>query len=101
MLLVQWLPESARYDVAQGRMDRALETLQRIAKDNGRPMPLGRLVEADSKVCHVSPFKAMPIRLALANGLFKECVCIVDTLSISAPVFFCIFFREEVLSEDN
>ena len=42
----QWLPESARYDVARGHMDSALETLQRIAKDNGKPMPLGKLVDS-------------------------------------------------------
>lgn len=39
-----WLPESARYHVACGQQDKALETLQTIAKDNGKPMLLGRLV---------------------------------------------------------
>ena len=45
-LLSQWLPESARYDVARGHMDAAMETLQRIAKDNGKPMPLGKLIDS-------------------------------------------------------
>lgn len=42
--LKQWLPESARYHTASGKLDKALITLEQIAKDNGRPMLLGRLV---------------------------------------------------------
>ena len=41
---MQWLPESARFDMARGQTDRAFETLKRIAADNKKPMPLGRLV---------------------------------------------------------
>ena len=41
----QWLPESARYDMARGQVDKAYATLERIARDNGKPMPLGRLVD--------------------------------------------------------
>ena len=33
--------------MARGRMDLALETLRKIATENGKCMPLGRLVEAD------------------------------------------------------
>ncbi|KAK3084065.1 hypothetical protein FSP39_007577 [Pinctada imbricata] len=43
-----WLPESARYDITRGQTDKAMATLQRIAKDNGKPMPLGKLVESSS-----------------------------------------------------
>jgi hypothetical protein len=44
----KWLPESARYHVASGQTDKALETLEKIAKDNGKPMLLGRLVVDDA-----------------------------------------------------
>ncbi|XP_072388287.1 synaptic vesicle 2-related protein isoform X1 [Diabrotica undecimpunctata] len=47
-LICPWLPESARYHVASGQTDKALETLEKIAKDNGKPMLLGRLVVDDS-----------------------------------------------------
>lgn len=42
----QWLPESARYDVLTGNQEKALTTLKRIAKENGVPMPLGKLIAA-------------------------------------------------------
>ena len=42
---LQWLPESVRYLVAMGDSDKALATLKRVADENGKPMPLGRLVE--------------------------------------------------------
>ncbi|CAH1111271.1 unnamed protein product [Psylliodes chrysocephalus] len=47
-LICPWLPESARFHVASGQTDKALETLEKIAKDNGKPMLLGRLVVDDS-----------------------------------------------------
>ena len=49
-LPVQWMPESARYDVACGHPEKALATLERIAKENGKPMPLGKLVHANVQV---------------------------------------------------
>uniref|UniRef100_A0AAY4CHA8 Synaptic vesicle 2-related protein n=1 Tax=Denticeps clupeoides TaxID=299321 RepID=A0AAY4CHA8_9TELE len=45
-LLCYWLPESARYDVLTGNQEKALATLQRIAKENRVPMPLGKLIAA-------------------------------------------------------
>ena len=44
------MPESARYDVACGHPEKALATLERIAKENGKPMPLGKLVHANVQV---------------------------------------------------
>ena len=42
-----WVPESARYNVAVGKNDVALETLERIAATNDKPMLLGRLIVDD------------------------------------------------------
>ncbi|XP_035523979.1 synaptic vesicle 2-related protein-like [Morone saxatilis] len=38
-----WLPESPRFDVLTGKTDKALVTLTRIAKENGKAMPQGKL----------------------------------------------------------
>ena len=46
-MLAQWLPESARYLAATGRTDEALSVLRRVAKDNGKPMLVGRLIVDD------------------------------------------------------
>ncbi|XP_078277920.1 synaptic vesicle 2-related protein isoform X2 [Rhinoraja longicauda] len=46
ILLIEWLPESARYDVLSGNQEKALATLKRIATENGVPMPLGKLIVA-------------------------------------------------------
>lgn len=43
-VITPWLPESARYHVTSGQTDKALTTLEQIAKDNRKPMLLGRLV---------------------------------------------------------
>ncbi|KAK5900919.1 hypothetical protein CgunFtcFv8_025839 [Champsocephalus gunnari] len=39
-----WLPESARFHLLMGKTGKAMETLARIAKDNGKPMPKRKLV---------------------------------------------------------
>ncbi|XP_034090093.1 synaptic vesicle 2-related protein-like isoform X1 [Gymnodraco acuticeps] len=39
-----WLPESPRFHLLTGKTGKAMETLARIAKDNGKPMPKGKLV---------------------------------------------------------
>ncbi|XP_059214395.1 synaptic vesicle 2-related protein [Centropristis striata] len=38
-----WLPESVRYHVLTGQMEKAMATLRRIAKENGKAMPEGRI----------------------------------------------------------
>ncbi|XP_022174430.1 synaptic vesicle 2-related protein [Myzus persicae] len=42
-----WLPESAKYLVTNGQTDKAIDTLKKVAHDNGKPMLLGRLVVDD------------------------------------------------------
>ncbi|XP_013392843.1 synaptic vesicle 2-related protein isoform X2 [Lingula anatina] len=60
-----WLPESARFDMARGRSDKALATLQRIAKDNNKPMPLGKLV-------HSGPSSVDPTQIKAKRGRLKD-----------------------------
>lgn len=48
VLASSWLPESARYTAASGHSDQALDTLGRVARQNGKSMLLGRLVVDDT-----------------------------------------------------
>ncbi|XP_054896686.1 synaptic vesicle 2-related protein-like isoform X1 [Poeciliopsis prolifica] len=40
-----WLPESPRFDVLSGRREKAIATLTRIARENGKELPQGTLIE--------------------------------------------------------
>ncbi|KAM4532976.1 synaptic vesicle 2-related protein isoform 2-T2 [Fundulus diaphanus] len=40
-----WLPESPRFDVLSGKREKAIATLARVARENGKEMPRGTLVE--------------------------------------------------------
>ncbi|XP_012704812.2 synaptic vesicle 2-related protein [Fundulus heteroclitus] len=40
-----WLPESPRFDVLSGKRQKAIATLARVARENGKEMPRGTLVE--------------------------------------------------------
>ncbi|XP_058632167.1 synaptic vesicle 2-related protein isoform X2 [Onychostoma macrolepis] len=44
IILLGWLPESARFDVLRGREDKALDTLKCIAAANGSSVPTRRLI---------------------------------------------------------
>ncbi|XP_064618539.1 synaptic vesicle 2-related protein-like isoform X2 [Lineus longissimus] len=50
VVLIEWLPESARYDMTRGNTEKAYATLQRIAKENNKPMPTGRLVHSTTNI---------------------------------------------------
>ncbi|XP_044029764.1 synaptic vesicle 2-related protein [Siniperca chuatsi] len=39
-----WLPESPRFDVLAGKPEKAVATLTRIAKENGKAMPEGKII---------------------------------------------------------
>nr|XP_046231715.1 synaptic vesicle 2-related protein-like [Scatophagus argus] len=39
-----WLPESPRFDMLMGNAEKAIATLSRIAKENGKAMPQGKMI---------------------------------------------------------
>uniref|UniRef100_A0A4W5Q9M1 SV2 related protein b n=1 Tax=Hucho hucho TaxID=62062 RepID=A0A4W5Q9M1_9TELE len=45
-----WLPESPRFDVLSGNRENAMKTLRLIAADNGKTMPLGKLIANKQEV---------------------------------------------------
>lgn len=42
--ITPWLPESTAFDMSTGNMDKAVSTLERVARENKKPLPPGRLV---------------------------------------------------------
>lgn len=42
--VTQWLPESARFNLLAGKTEKAMATLAHIAKENGKPVPRGKLI---------------------------------------------------------
>ena len=56
----QWLSESPMFDIARGMPDRAMATLERVARQNGKPMPSGSL---DDVVREVSVIAARCLSL--------------------------------------
>ena len=44
----KWLPESPRYHVLSGHPEKAMLTLENIARTNGKTLPAGRLTAAGS-----------------------------------------------------
>jgi len=47
VVAAKWLPESARFEAASGKSEKAWTTLETIAQENGKPMLLGRLIVDD------------------------------------------------------
>lgn len=78
----QWLPESARYDVLTGNQEKALNTLKRIATENGAPMPLGKLIAARQVRC--ASAKTLNALCTLST-LYHTAICVLR-------VFLWLFF---------
>lgn len=61
--MTQWLPESPRFDVLTGKRAKALETLARIAKENGKAMPRGKMIAYEQVRRCVSELKKEDTRV--------------------------------------
>lgn len=87
----QWLPESARYDVLTGNQEKALNTLKRIATENGAPMPLGKLIAARQVRCASAKTKCFVyIKYPLSY-------CHLCSEGFFMAVFFYFFFIRKIV----
>ncbi|XP_076452194.1 synaptic vesicle 2-related protein-like [Babylonia areolata] len=78
-----WLPESARFDVMQGDYDKAVKTLEKIAYENGQPLPPGKLV-------HLQPQYIKHGRLKdLLSPPFRKTTLLLWTIWMTAS--FCYY----------
>lgn len=81
----QWLPESARYDVLTGNQEKALNTLKRIATENGAPMPLGKLIAARQVRC--ASAKTLNALCTLST-LYHTAICVLSGFFMAVFFFF-------------
>ncbi|KAH9489330.1 hypothetical protein Btru_051657 [Bulinus truncatus] len=82
----KWLPESARYNITTGYYDKALETLERIAKENGKTMPEGILVEPDNCSGERGRFKDLMSRRLRTTTLLMWIIWFVTSFSYNGIV---------------
>lgn len=84
MCVTQWLPESPRFDVLSGRREKAIATLARVARENGKEMPRGTLVE----------YKQVRLNRNVSSRLRRSCAQRIDYFYsyIYINVFFFFFF---------
>ena len=50
----KWLPESPRYHVLSGQPEKAMKTLEWIAKVNKKPLPRGTLTGSEKMKIHIN-----------------------------------------------
>jgi len=77
----QWLSESPRFDIARGMPDRAMATLERVARENGKPMPSGSL---DDVIREVSVI-VVSVRDVRINSLTKSNTLFVAFVDVPFP----------------
>uniref|UniRef100_A0A8C9YNA6 SV2 related protein b n=1 Tax=Sander lucioperca TaxID=283035 RepID=A0A8C9YNA6_SANLU len=51
--VTQWLPESIHFNMLVGKTEKAMATLTRIAKENGKAMPQGKLTANKQEMCPI------------------------------------------------
>lgn len=86
----QWLPESARYDVLTGNQEKALNTLKRIATENGAPMPLGKLIAARQVRC--ASAKTLNALCTLST-LYHTAICVLRVFFMAVFFYFFLLGR--------
>uniref|UniRef100_A0A3Q3W6M4 Major facilitator superfamily (MFS) profile domain-containing protein n=1 Tax=Mola mola TaxID=94237 RepID=A0A3Q3W6M4_MOLML len=48
-----WIPESLRFDMLTGNTGKAMATLRRMAKENGKPLPQGKMIAFKQVSLHI------------------------------------------------
>ncbi|XP_065902879.1 synaptic vesicle 2-related protein-like isoform X2 [Dysidea avara] len=82
--VVPFVPESPRYLVCKGRVDKAAAILSRAAKFNNTRLPQGRLVTLEEKEHHLQLLKEQQKKVLLSEATPGSCVTVDTMLEDSA-----------------
>ena len=94
----QFAPESARYLLAAGRREEALETLRKAAKMNGKSLPRGTLVESQKVyILNFDVFLVDQCKIFFEHNYFINYTVLIDTcVSVgSNKIYVCLRFPDE------
>jgi len=92
-----WLPESARYLMSSGKTDLAYETLQRVAKQNGKSLPKGNLIATTNH----NPAQRGHISNLFVNDLWKTTLLLWFIWIVNAFGYYGVVLFTTVLFQSN
>ncbi|KAI1722709.1 sugar transporter domain-containing protein [Ditylenchus destructor] len=92
-----WLPESARFLMASGKPDEAYQTLQRVARQNGKVLPQGRLVDNTN----FNPEHRGHISNLFVDELFKTTLLLWFIWAVNAFSYYGVVLFTTVLFQSN
>uniref|UniRef100_A0A914EPS9 Major facilitator superfamily (MFS) profile domain-containing protein n=1 Tax=Acrobeloides nanus TaxID=290746 RepID=A0A914EPS9_9BILA len=92
-----WLPESARYLMSSGKTDLAYETLQRVAKQNGKSLPKGNLVATTNH----NPEQRGHISNLFVNDLWKTTLLLWFIWIVNAFGYYGVVLFTTVLFQSH
>ena len=90
----KWLPESPRYHVLSGQPEKAMKTLEWIAKVNKKPLPRGTLTGIIPISCSVFTFKfsiGSCRKSWFDKRLAKKSDENYNSITLDNLVFMCVF----------
>ena len=90
----KWLPESPRYHVLSGQPEKAMKTLEWIAKVNKKPLPRGTLTGIIPISCSVFTFKlsiGSCRKSWFDQRLVKKSDENYNSITLDNLVFMCVF----------
>ncbi|GMT21225.1 hypothetical protein PFISCL1PPCAC_12522, partial [Pristionchus fissidentatus] len=92
-----WLPESPRFHMSKGEDVKALETLMKVAKENGKQLPPGDLVASDAEKFHASNGGTTTIFSLLSPDLRKTTLLVWLIWMVNAFSYYGMVLYTTVL----
>merc|ERR1712183_515907 len=97
LLFYPSLPESPRWDIANGNTDRAFSTLQNAAAQNGSELPQGGLVEVEKRGANTDSFASL-----CGSSIRRVMVPLIPLWVCAAMNYYgIVLLTTELFAEEN